>query len=162
MPLAFLLAMQAAGMVVDWMGKENQIKMARMGEKLEEASINANIVSSRLQTEDASLMAMKKLRQNMGSQMALFAARGQRSGAGNALIATTESIGNFNADERMRKINQLTRENQFKAEKLLSKMHQNTYESNIRNEFTRSFFNKLPTNPEAYGQIGNSFGFTKV
>lgn len=162
MPLAFFLAMQAAGMVVDYLGKQDQIGLARQGAKLEQQGIESNIMASRLEAEDASLMAMKKLRQNLGTQAAVFAARGQRAGTGNALIIANESVGNFNADDRMRKLNQTMRENELKSGKTISKLHQSTYESDIWNQFTKSTINRIPTSPQAWDKLSQGFGFTKA
>lgn len=159
---ALLLAMQASGMVVDWLGKNEQVKLGRIGAQIEQAGITANIAQSRLEAEDASLQSLKQLRQNLGTQAAVFAARGVRSGAGNALSFMTESVSNFKADERMRKINQLGREAELKAGSTLSKLHQQTRENTIWNQFRTDVFNKISTNPETYKQLGKSFGLTKV
>ena len=169
MPFAFLLALQASGMVVDWLGRNQQIELSRMGAEIEQAGINANIATSRVQAEDQSLMAMKQLRQNLGTQAALLAARGIRSGAGNAALAPNESIGNFNADQRMARINQLAKEAQYRASGTLSKLHQQTFENNTWNEFRSNVINKIPTNafgggsssPFA-GSSASGFGLTRV
>lgn len=157
-----LLAMQASGMAIDWLGKREQIKMGRLGEKLEQASINSNIMASRLEAEDASLNALVQLRKNLGTQAAMFAARGTRAGAGNALGFMTESFSNFNADERIRKISQLGRETELRAGSVLSKLHQQTRENTIWGEFRKSIFDKIPTSPDAYKSMGSSFGLSKV
>jgi len=162
MPLAFLLAMQASGMVVDWLGKNEQIRLGKMGAQIEEEGINANIQTSRLESEDASLQAMKQLRMNLGTQAAMLAARGVRSGTQTSVISMNTSVGNFNADERMRRINQIGREANLRAGKLTSQLHQKTFENNIRAEFRNNLFSKIPTSPSAYSQIGSSFGLTKT
>jgi urease accessory protein UreF len=162
MPIGLLLAMQAAGMIVDYMGVQEQSRLARMGYELEQAGINANIETSRVEAENASLEAMKKLRQTLGSQAALFAARGVRAGTGNAIIASTESVGNFNANERIRKLNQMQREANLKAGGVLSKLHEQANENNMWNQFAQRTINRIPTSPSAYKGIGESFGFTKV
>ena len=167
MPLAFLLAMQASGMIIDYLGKQDQIRMGRMGAKLEQESINADIASSRLQYEEQSLQAMKQLRQNMGSQAALFAARGIRSGTAMPLLFSSESVGNFNSNERIRKLNQTTHEAQLKAGMTMSKLHQKTNENKIWNEFRQSAISKVPTSPQAWQGFNQAFsnggfGLTKV
>jgi hypothetical protein len=152
-------------MIVDWLGKKDQIKMARMGADIEQAGIESNIESSRLQTEDESLQAMINLRKNMGTQAALFAARGTAGGAGTALVFGQESVGNFNADERIRRINQKGNEARLKAGMTLSKLHQKTYESNVWNEFRQNAINKIPTRGFTSGSSsgsGGSYGLTGV
>lgn len=167
MPLAFLLAMQASGMVIDYLGRQDQIRMGRMGAKLEQESINADIASSRLQYEENSLEAMKQLRQNMGTQAAMFAARGVNAGAGTAVLFGNESVGNFNSNERIRKLNLRTREAQLKAGVTMSKMHQRTNENKIWNEFRQNTINRIPTSPDSWKGFNQAFsnegfGLTKV
>jgi len=169
-PTTIYLAMQASGMIVDWFGKQDQMKLAGMGDQLNQASITNNIASSRLESEDQSLQSMKQLRMNLGSQLAVEAARGVRSGAGNSVIASNESVGNFNADERMRKINLSNNINNQKANSLISKLHTQTYNNDVTNQFRDSVLNRLPTSPQAWkGIIDNfsksnnyGFGLTKV
>lgn len=155
--LGFMLAMQAAGMIVDYSAKQEQIKQGALGAQVEQAGITSNIAQARLQYEDESLQSMKQLRQNLGSQMALNAARGTRSGAGNAAISQSNSTSNFNADARMRKINELSQEANLKAGMTLSKLHESTNENKITNEFRQSVFNKLPTDPSSYKKASQIF-----
>jgi len=159
-PLALLLSMQAGGMVVDWLGKQEQIRMGKMGAKLEQAGINQNIQLARLQSEDESLNAMRDLRKNLGTQAAMLAARGVRGGS--SIFVTNESISNFNADERIRKINLMSNEAGLRAGKLLSSFHQKTYSNATRGEFFKNVFNKLPTSPNALDEMSQGFGLTKV
>ncbi len=158
--LPFLLALQASGMVVDWFGRQNQIDMAERGAELQQEMIERNIQLSRIQTADESLREMVKLRQNLGTQAAMFAARGV---AGPMVgLAANESVGNFNTDERMRRINQLSNEAKLRAGIEISKLHQKTFETNQRNEFFKSAIEKIPTSPDAWKGFGESFGMTKA
>ena len=135
MPFALLLAMQAAGMVVDYMGAKQQAEFSKMGLKLQQAGLEANLYQTRAETEDASLQAMKELRQNLGSQIAVNAARGTSSGAGSSLSLFNESIGNFNADERMRRMNQLGRENELKAGGTIASLNQKSDNTKLWTSF---------------------------
>ena len=165
-----MLAAQGAGMIIDYMGRENQIELGRQGEAMQQQNISEQIQTSRLQTEDASLQAMKQLRMNLGTQAATLAARGIRSGAGTAALFGNESVGNFNADERIRKVNQRGNEAALKAGGMIASLHQQTAEANTWNEFRTNAINKIPTTPEAWDQIskgfsaesGYGFGLSKV
>jgi hypothetical protein len=157
MPIAFLLAMQASGMVVDWLGKNEQVRLGKMGNQVEQAGITANIATSRVESEDASLNAMKQLRQNLGTQAAIYAARGIRSGTPTTALTTNESVGNFNADERIRRINQTGREAAYKAQQVLSNLHQTTSENNIWNQFRNNAISKIPTSTDSWKRIGEGF-----
>lgn len=152
-PTAFLLSLQAGGMIFDYLGKNNQIEMMRMGQRIEEEGINAAIATTRLNAEQESVAALKELRQNLGSQMAMFAARGTRLGAGSAALAPLESIRNVAADEQIRKINLLGKEAQLRAGSVLSKLHQQTAENTIWNEFRQSAFNTIGTRFDTWGGI---------
>lgn len=161
MPFAFLLALQASGMVMDYFGNRNQIEMARMGEKITQAGIASDIAMTRLESEDASLQAMKTLRSNLGTQAALNAARGVRSGIGSALAVTTESVSNFNADERLRKLNLSAKEANLKAKSVMSRLHQDSSEAKIWSDFRRSVVDKVPTSSAGWGG-GGSFSGSKA
>ncbi len=160
MPLALLLAMQAAGMIVDYYGVKNQQEMADMGAKLQQAGIDASIQQTRLETEDASLSALKNLRQTMGSQLAIFAARGTNPAAGSALSMVQSSIGTNNADERMRRLNLLGKENQLKGGGVISKLNQQSNNAALWQGFAQRSINRFPTNPSAFGSASKSFGLT--
>jgi hypothetical protein len=161
-----LLAMEAAGMIVDYIGTQNQLETARQGAQLEQAGIEANLQITRLESANASLEAMKKLRQNIGTQAVIFAGRGTRAGAGSAALASQTSISNFNADERSRRMNLLARESQLRAGKILSGMHQLTSETQLGQSLTNRFFEKLPTDPEVWekgiNKAKKSFGMTQL
>lgn len=158
MPLAFLLSLQAAGMVFDWLGKRNQIELSRMGEKITQAGIESDIAMTRLESEDASLQNMKNLRMTLGAQAAWNAARGAQSGAGSALAVTTESVANFAADERARKINLGAKVAGLKAGIVMSKLHQGATEANVWSEFGKSVINKIPTSSTAWSAFGKAAG----
>ena len=170
MPLAFLLSMQAAGMVVDWLGKDEQVRLGKMGNQVEQASINANIQSSRLETEEASLQSMKQLRMNLGTQAAMLAARGVGGASGASIFGGVESVGNYNADQRIRRINQIGNEASLKANKAISNLHQQTFENKTWNDFRSNVINKIPTSSSAWNQLSQGFssknnygfGLTKV
>lgn len=155
MPIALLLAMQAAGMVYDWYGNQKQKEAGRMGLAVEKAGIESNIELTRLDAEDATLNAMKKLRQNLGSQAALMAARGTAGNAGTALMFRADAESKFGSDERTRKINQLGREAQLRAGSVIADLHQTVGESQMDSALAKRFFNQLPV--ASIGKIGSSF-----
>jgi len=81
-----LLAMQAAGMITDFFGTQNQAQLMKMGMKVQQAGIESDLAMTKLESQDASLQAMKQLRQTMGTQIATMAARGTAAGAGSAFM----------------------------------------------------------------------------
>jgi len=166
MPIYLLLAMQAAGMVVDYLGAKNEADMMNMGMKVQQAGIEANLEQSRLETADASLNAMKELRQTMGSQIAIMAARGTSTGAGSAVSILNESLGNFNADERIRRLNQLGRENQLRAGKAISRLQNSSDVTKLWQGFASRTLNKFPTSLSGWQQGASSasegFGLTSI
>ena len=159
MPLALLLAMQAAGMIVDYLGTKNQQDMANMGAKIQQAGIEANIEQTRLETEDESLRMLQNLRQTLGSQAALYAARGQRAGVGSALAITENTIGTANADERTLRLNQRGKENALKAGLVISKLDQMGNNSKLWQGFAQRTINRIPIGAlSSGGGGGGAFG----
>lgn len=144
MQIAFLLALQAAGMVIDWYGNSQQKEISRLGTQIEQAGIESQLQMTRLESEEASVAAMKNLRKTLGSQAAVLAARGTRSGVGSALALSNESVTNFNADERMRRMNLLAKEANLRANSFMVGLHQLTYESQMGQALRQRFFDKLP------------------
>ena len=135
-----LLSMQAAGMVFDWFGNENQKDIGRAGMRLEQAAIDANISMTRLQAEDASLAAMQNLRKTLGSQAAYFAANG---GRGNPSFGT-EAMHTFGQEEKTRRLNLMGRENELRAQGIMSKLHQKGFEQGLDQSFWNRAINMLP------------------
>lgn len=167
MPFELLLAMQAAGMVTDFFGTMKQQKLGEMGLKIQQAGIKANINQTRLETEEASLAAMKDLNKNMGTQIAVNAARGTSTAGGSALAIMNESLGDFNADERMRRINQMSRENELKAGSVIAGLNQSGQNSKLWQGFASRTVNTISTNPKAWGfnapkKSGSGYGLTSI
>lgn len=158
MPIYLLLAMQAAGMIVDYFGTKQQAAMNEQGAKLQQAGIEANIYQTRLETEDASLQAMQKLRQNMGTQIATMAARGTKAGAGSSLSLLEEGVGNFFSDERVRRLNQMGREGQLRAGKVMSMLQNQSENSKLWQGFAQRTINRFPTS--AAGWSGGASAFS--
>ena len=91
----------------------------------------------------------------------MFAARGVALGAATALLKPN-LLSNYNTDARMRRINQLMVESQLRAGKKISAINQQAFENQNWNAFATNSLNRLPTNPEVYKGIGESFGLNKV
>jgi hypothetical protein len=162
MPIALLLAMQAAGMIVDYFGTSRQQYYSDIGFKLQQAGIEANIYQTRLETENESLNAMRELRQRMGTQLAIFGARGTNPGAGSAFTSLTQSLSNFYSDERTRRINEMGRETELKGRGLVSSLNQSGENSKLWQGFTQRTINRFPTSWNAYSQMGKQFGLTQM
>jgi hypothetical protein len=145
MPFSLLLAMQASGMVIDWFGTKSQQQMGNMGLKIQQAGIEANIYQTRVETEDASLRAMQDLRKNMGTQIAVMSARGSAMVGGSSAALFNESISNFNTDERMRRMNQLGRENELKAGGSIAKLNNQAQQSKLWSGFASRSLNTFGT-----------------
>jgi hypothetical protein len=158
----FMLALMASGMVIDWTSTHQQAQIGKWGAQVEQAGIENNIATNRLDYEEKSLESMKQLRKVMGTQAAIFAARGSRGNAGSAVALSEESISNWGSDERTKRMNMLNSEAQLKAGKTLSQLHQTAEKQKLWNSFAQRTIGKLSTNPEAWDSITKSFGLTKV
>lgn len=158
MPVYLLLAMQAAGMITDYIGNKNQASMMKYGMQLQQAGIETNIEQLRLETEQSSLQSLRELRQNLGSQIAAFAARGTSTGAGSALGILNQSQSNFNADERVRRLNLLGKENQLRAGTAMSRLQYGSDVSKMWQGFASRSVNRFPSSVSGWEQLFKSAG----
>lgn len=149
---AFLLSMQAAGLVSSLYGAYSQDKYIKIGRKLEQEQYTANLSAIRLQSAESSLDEMKQLRQNIGTQIATQAARGNRGGVSYAGI--NQSSKNFDSDERTRRMNLLAKESELRANHVLSGLHTLQSESQLGQSLTNTFLNSLQTT-SLIGPTGN-------
>ena len=156
-----LLAMQAAGMVTDYMATKNQMAFGKLGNKLEQAGISANIAMTQAQSEDASLQSMKNLRMNLGSQAAILAARGTMSGAGSAASSMTDSLKAGSDDEQARKLNLMANINTLKAQGIMANLHQYASDKSSKIDFWKRSLNTLPM-ASMLTQSGKSSGMSKT
>lgn len=156
-----LLGMQAAGMVVDYLGTQDQIRMSKIGSKLEQASISSNLQMTRLQAENATVQSMQNLRSALGSQIAMQAARGTAINAGSALTLFNQNFSNFNSDAQARRINLLAKENEFRAQSLMSSLHQTATKMGLQQEFFQRSINRIPGSSLFGGQGGSKTSIAK-
>lgn len=140
---AFLLSMQAAGLVSSVFGARSQDKYIQLGRKLEQEQYTTNLKALRLESAEASLSEMKQLRQNIGTQIAVQAARGNRGGS--SIAGINKSSANFNSDERTRRMNLLAKESELRANHVLSGLHTLQSESQLGQSLTRTFLDTIQT-----------------
>lgn len=140
---AFLFSMQAAGVVSSIYGARSQQKFIRLGRQLQDEQFKTNLEALRLQTAEESLAEMKVLRKNIGTQIAVQAARGNRGPS--SVAGINESSANFNADERTRRINLLTKESELRANNVLSGLHTLQSETRLGQNLTASILNTIST-----------------
>lgn len=148
---AFLLSMQAAGLVSSIFGAKSQQKFIRQGRQLEQGQYETNLAAIKLQSAEASLDEMKQLRQNIGTQIAVQAAKGNRGGSSYAGIR--QSVGNFDSDERTRRMNLLAKESELRANHVLSGLHSLQAETELGQSLTKTFLNTVQTST-LLGQYG--------
>jgi len=142
--LGILLGMQAAGMIVDYTQTRRQQGLIQAGREIEQAQYEANLESLRAQTEQESLFAMKQLRQNIGTQIAVQAARGTSSAGGTASTLRQTSMAAFSEDERVRRMNQLAKEADLRAGNVLSGLHALSSQTQLGQAMQQRFINLIP------------------
>jgi hypothetical protein len=157
MPFYLMLAMQASGMITDYFGSKNQADMMNLGLKLKNAELDTNLEENRLQTENESLQGMKELRQTLGSQIAVMAARGTSTAGGSALSLLNESQANFNSDEQIRRLNSLGRENQLRAGTAISRLQNSSNVSKLWQGFASRTLNRFPSSVSGWKQGMSDF-----
>lgn len=145
-----LLGMQAAGMIVDYTQTRRQQGLIQAGREIEQAQYEANLESLRAQTEQESLFAMKQLRQNIGTQIAVQAARGTSTAAGTAATLRQTSMAAFSEDERVRRMNQLAKEADLRAGNVLSGLHALSSQTQLGQAMQQRFINLIPLSKMLY------------
>jgi hypothetical protein len=148
--LGILLGMQAAGMIVDYTQTRRQQGLIQAGREIEQAQYEANLESLRAQTEQESLYAMKQLRQNIGTQIAVQAARGTSSAGGTASTLRQTSMAAFSEDERVRRMNQLAKEADLRAGNVLSGLHALSSQTQLGQAMQQRFINLIPISKMLY------------
>ena len=162
LPVAFMLSMQAAGMVFDYFGTKGQAELNDLGAKIQQAGIEANINQTRLETENETVQAMRELRKNLGSQIAVYAARGTAVGAGSAMASINESVGSFNQDERVRRLNAMGKETQLRGGAAISRLTNMSENQKLWKSFGSRSLNKFSTSGYGDGSGGSGFGLSSI
>jgi hypothetical protein len=139
---AFLFSMQAAGLVTSFFGAKSQRDIIEMGKKLENAQFASNMEAIKLQSVQSSLAEIKQVRSNIGSQIAVNAARGNRGGSSVAGITQTNQA--FAQDERTRRMNLLAKESELRAGHILSGLHTAQSETQLGQSLFKDIFNSIP------------------
>lgn len=140
---AFLLSMQAAGLVTSFFGAKSQAKLIALGKKLEDAQFSTNMEAIKLESAQGSLAEMKQVRQNVSSQIAVNAARGNRGASSYTGIGETTRA--FAEDERTRRMNLLAKESELRAGHILSGLHTAQSETKLGQSLLKDLFNTIPT-----------------
>lgn len=139
----FLLAFQAAGLVVSAWNYSQQQDVIQLGRKLEDAQFQTNMEIVKTESEQASVNEMKQVRQNITSQMANNNARGNRGGS--SYLGIAKSYGAFNEDERTRRMNLLAKQSELRSANIISGLHTLQSETQLGQQLTKDVLNTLPT-----------------
>lgn len=154
---AFLMAMQAAGLVTSFFGAKSQQKTIQLGKKLEDAQFSTNMEAIKLESQQASLDEMKQVRQNIGSQIAVNAARGNRGGS--SVAGIREAGQNLAQDEKTRRMNLLAKESELRAGHILSGLHTAQSETQLGQSLLKDMFNTIPVS-SLFSSAGGKKGST--
>ena len=153
----FLLGMQAAGAIGDFVGTQAQMEVGRLGHEVDMAQLNTRLEEEQLAASQAALSGMQQLRQTLSYQHAVLAARGQ-AGTGSAGFAAQHAIDTQARDARLQRMNLLSREAQLRAHGALSGMHQLSSETQLGQAMSRRMFEQLPFS-EAAQNLARQRGF---
>lgn len=151
-----LLGMQAAGMIVDYTQTRRQQGLIQAGREIEQAQYEANLEALRAQSAQESLYSMQQLRANIGTQIAVQAARGTSTAAGTAVSLRTASQSAFQQDEQTRRMNLLAKEADLRASNVLSGLHTTASESQLGQAMAGRFLNMIPLSSLAGGLMGST------
>jgi hypothetical protein len=139
-----LLGFQAAGALLSFSQAREQMKINELGLKVSNAAYETNLEMLRTKTTQDSLNEMIQLRKTLGTQIAIAGARGTSTSAGSFLSIMESSIGEFQQDERTRRLNLLAGEAQLRANNVMSGLHTYVSETQLGQSMTRDIINKIP------------------
>lgn len=156
---AFYVGMQAAGLALNFWENNQQQKLLDRGREINQLGFETSLETARLQTMQASVNSMRQLRQNLGTQIAMNAAMGRRSDMGSAKLGLNASERAFSHDERVRRMNLLSKEANLRAGLILSGFNTLKSETQLGQSLTKRIFKTLP-GPSQWGSIGEgTFNF---
>lgn len=163
---AFLLSMQAAGVITSiWQNKGAQ-KQIQLGRDLEKAALDANLAANNFEFQESSLASMQALRQNLGTQAVMQAARGNAAGTESAVGAQQKSISATSGDIEAKRMNMLSKESSLRAANILSGQHTLKSETELGRKMSKDMFEVASTGIKEFGKsdagqnLAKKFGFS--
>jgi hypothetical protein len=148
---AFLLSMQAAGAVVSMWSAHSADKQIRQGRAMEKAGIEMNMAANNYEFQESSLSAMQQLRQNLGTQAVMQAARGNAPGTQNVVAAEEKSISSTAGDVEAKRMRMLAREAELRASNVLSGLHTLKSETELGRGLSKDMFEVASTGLRTLG-----------
>lgn len=140
---AGLVAIQIAGTMMSVFQGSNQRSIMEAGRAVEHDQMLTNLQMLSAQSAQASLAEMKQLRENIGSQIAIQAARGTAGGSGSAASLQARSKGKFGEDEQTRRLNLLAKQSSLKAADALSGFNTLAGETQLGQKVSEKIFNTI-------------------
>ncbi len=112
-----LMGAQAAGFGINLWGTSQANRMIGMGANLDKQALDLRMEQNTLASTEAAIANQERLRETIGLQAAMFAARGQRGGAGTAAAIQNKSLIDFGREERSRQMNLMFAQSNIKGQK---------------------------------------------
>tara|TARA_R110000850_G_scaffold32083_9_gene87920 strand:- start:669 stop:1175 length:507 start_codon:yes stop_codon:yes gene_type:complete len=162
----FLLSMQAAGVVTSLWSSQGAQKQIQQGRAMEKAGIEMNMAANNYEFEESSLASMKALRQNLGTQAVMQAARGVGTGTELTVGKVQDSISSQKGDQEARRMRMLSREAELRASNVLSGLHTMQSETQLGQSLSKDLFEVASTGirqfeGESQNALSSKFGFGK-
>ena len=112
-----LMGAQAAGYATSIWGTTQANKMLGIGAQLDKEALDLRMQQNTLASTEQAIANQERLREAVGLQAAIFAARGQQGGTGTAGALQTKTLTEFGREERARQLNLLFSNNNIKGQK---------------------------------------------
>jgi|GEM_PF-5035214 len=103
------LAMMAAGAVTQGVSANSSKKYRKLGMQLDDAALASNLELLNAASEAESVAAIDSLRESLGTQTAIMAARGMATDSSQAVAISQKSNQKFAQDERFRTLNTMSK-----------------------------------------------------
>ncbi len=112
-----LMGAQAAGFGINLWGTSQANRMIGMGANLDRQALDLRMQQNTLASTEQAIANQEQLREAIGLQAVMFAARGQRGGVGSAAAIQNKSLIDFGKEERSRQMNLMFAQSNIKAQK---------------------------------------------
>lgn len=139
MTMGFFISLQAAGSILSWNDTKKRISMMHTGNAVDNAATQRNLEALGLQAASESYDEMRKLQENLSTQLAVQAARGT-GGGGSASALAESSVRSASRDESRRRMNLLAKQTDLRAGKALTGLELLSSETKLGQAHNKSLF----------------------
>jgi len=150
MTLSFYVAMQAAGAIGSFLDTQSRIQMLQLGKSVDDAMYNANMATIEANAAKGSQASMDALRENLGTQLVVQAARGT-GGGGTAGALANKSVKSTQEDLAQGRLNLMAQKANLKTQHIKSGLEVLASETQLGQQFRKEVFDMAAADIALFG-----------